>query len=228
MTLLFAFPSAAAAELPTGRHVLLGHSARGKPIRAVRVGDPASPRKALVVAAIHGDEPAGLKVTRALRALPVRGADVWVVDTVNPDGLARRRRQNAHGVDLNRNFPFDWRRSLRGSRYWSGPAALSERESRVVRRWVLRIRPTVSVWYHQPWNLVLAPCHGPAPVQRRYARRTHMRVSCRGHELHGTAVEWENRVLPGSAAFVVELPPGPVTDATARLHARTVAAAVAG
>ena len=38
----------------------------------------------------------------------------------------------------------------------------------------------------------------------------------------GSAVGWENHVLPGSTAFVVELPAGRPSAATARLHARAV------
>lgn len=38
-----------------------------------------------------------------------RGIDLWVLDDLNPDGAAADTRQNAHGVDLNRNFPYGWR-----------------------------------------------------------------------------------------------------------------------
>src|SRR3954452_8828365 len=83
------------AALPSTRHVLLGHSAEGRPIKAVRVGDPTSPRKALAVGVIHGNEAAGLRITRALRRQRVHGVDLWVVNSVNPDGLAHGARQNA-------------------------------------------------------------------------------------------------------------------------------------
>ena len=74
------------------RTVLLGHSVRGRAVRAVRIGDPASPRKALVIGEIHGDEPAGRRVIRVLRRehRDLRGVDLWLVASVNPDGMRAR------------------------------------------------------------------------------------------------------------------------------------------
>jgi len=67
---------------------LVGHSVRGKPIVATRYGDASSARVALVVGVIHGDEHAGVRVVRALRRIAptVEGAQLWVIQTVNPDG----------------------------------------------------------------------------------------------------------------------------------------------
>jgi protein MpaA len=223
-------PAHAQAGLPHTRHVLLGHSTEGRAIRAVRIGDLDSPRKALVVGSIHGDEPAGMRVTRALRELGgAAGVDRWVVDTVNPDGRARGTRRTARGVDLNRNFPYRWRRSARGSRYHSGSRRLSERESRIVVRWVERIRPAVTVWYHQPWGVVLLPCTGPAPVERRYVEVSRLPGErCRGADLTGTATSWQNHTFPGTRAFVVELPASGVSARAAGRHARAARAVAAG
>jgi murein peptide amidase A len=223
---LLALPGSA----PAAESVLLGRSTQGREIRAVRLGDPDAPRKALVVGAIHGNETAGMRVTRMLRKrVSVSDAvDLWVVETVNPDGVARGTRGNARGVDLNRNFPRRWRRSARGPKY-SGSRALSERESRIVTRWVERIRPTVTVWYHQPWGVVLLPCEGPAPIERRYmAVADFPGQRCRGAGLRGTASSWQNHKFPGTRTFVVELPGGSIGAAAAERHARAVAAVAAG
>ena len=222
--------AAPAPALPAERHVLLGRSVEGRAIRAVRVGDRSSPRRALVVGAIHGNEAAGVRVTRELRRrwAGLEGVDLWLVDSANPDGVARGVRQNARGVDLNRNFPRRWRRSSRGSPYYSGARALSERESRVLASWIERIRPAVTIWYHQPWGMVLRPCSGDAPVQDRYARLAGMRTGCRGGGLRGTATSWQNHAFPETRAFVVELPGGGLSAKRARVHARAAALVAAG
>ena len=103
--------------------VLLGRSVRRRPIRAVVVGRRSARRAVLVVGCVHGDEPAGIAVTRALRtAPPPPGVALWLVDAVNPDGCAAGILQNARGVDLNRNSPWHWRSlDRRGGLFWSGP-----------------------------------------------------------------------------------------------------------
>jgi hypothetical protein len=221
--------SAAAAALgaaadPAVRRVL-GHSVRGRPIVAVRVGDRSSPRKALLVGNVHGDEPAGTAVTRQIlrRFRGIRGVDLWVVPSANPDGLAAGTRRNAHGVDLNRNFSYRWRSSSPSSGYYSGPRPFSEPESRAMRKLIRRIDPALSIWLHQPWGQVLAPCRGPIPLQNRFSRLTGIPVRrCRGQHLHGTAIGWQNHAFPGTTAFVAELPGGPISPRAARRDARAV------
>ena len=217
----------AAAPAPPAP-VVVGHSELGRPITARRIGDPSSPRKAIVVGAIHGDEGAGRSIVRALAA-GASGAtsDIWLISTVNPDGSRRGTRTNARGVDLNRNFSRGWRAGARGRADDPGPRAFSESESRAVRRLVLRLRPRVTIWFHQPWGQVLAPCHGDAPLQRRYARIARLPVKrCRGSDLPGTATRWQMHAVRGSTAFVVELGPGRLQPAAARRHARAVRAVV--
>ena len=58
------------------------------------------------------------------------GMDLWLIPTVNPDGDAHNTRYNAHRVDLNRNFPTSWVKQGTGTRYYSGPKAASEPETR--------------------------------------------------------------------------------------------------
>ncbi|HKR98243.1 MAG TPA: M14 family zinc carboxypeptidase, partial [Candidatus Dormibacteraeota bacterium] len=91
-----------AAALPgcsRQRVAVLGRSVEGRAIVAAEV-KPASARAAvLVVGCIHGNEPAGIEVARAVRhAGAIPGIDLWVIDDLNPDGVARHTRQNADGV----------------------------------------------------------------------------------------------------------------------------------
>jgi murein peptide amidase A len=205
--------------------VVIGRSVRGRPIVARRLGDPDAERVGLVVGVIHGDERAGLRVTKRLRVDADRLGDsqVWVIDSLNPDGARVRMRKNARGVDLNRNFPFRWRGGVpRSSGYYPGSAPASEPETRAVMRFIEAVQPDVSVWYHQPWGAVLA-CRGRPGLAARYARLTGMRTSCRGRGLRGTAISWQNETVPGSTAFVVEFPAGGVSAGAARAHARAAA-----
>ncbi len=228
LALLAAALAAAPPPPPPPSAVIIGRSALGRPITARRIGDPSSPRKAVVVGAVHGDEGAGRAIVRLLAA-DGRGAtsDVWLISTANPDGSLRDRRTNAHGVDLNRNFSRGWRAGARGRLDYSGARPFSEPESRAVRRLVLRLRPRVTIWFHQPWGQVLAPCHGPATPQRRYARIARMPLKrCRGSDLPGTATRWQAHAVRGSTAFVVELGSGRLPAAAVCRHARAVRAVV--
>ena len=210
--------------LPQATEVVIGHSVNGRAITAYRLGDADSPRKALIVGNIHGDEPQGLRVMRAIRAKAagIHGVDLWMIDTVNPDGLKAERRQNARGVDLNRNFGVRWRRTgPSGSRYFAGRRAFSEPETRAVRKLVLRLRPAITIWYHQPFGFVFPPLGGgDLAVSRAYARLTGSSVRTpAGVRYTGTATMWENARLPDATAFVVELPAAALSSRRIARHA---------
>ncbi len=191
--------------------VRLGTSEQGRPIVAIERGDPFG-RRLLVVGCIHGTECAGIRVVRLLEYWPPPpGIDLWLVPDLNPDGRALGTRQDARGVDLNRNFPAGWRSWGRpGDVQYPGPRPFSERETRIVRSLVERIRPDVTVWYHQHMDTVWA--HGPSlAAGRRYARASGMRLLDR-RWLGGTAPHWQNVAL-GQVSFVVELPAGELSEA---------------
>jgi murein peptide amidase A len=220
---VFVLPAGAApAESPLARTILIGHSARGRPIRAVEVGDPSKPAT-LVVGCIHGNECAGIAIVRRLRASAPRGVHLWLVATLNPDGLAANTRQNGHGVDLNRNWPVDWRGGGRPwDTYYPGPRPLSEPETRAGLAFLLRVKPSVSVWYHQHLAIVWGSA-SHLVLERRYSRLTGLPL----HHLpapSGAATRWERRQFPGATAFVVELPAGRLSPAAVRRHAAAVLA----
>jgi protein MpaA len=210
-----------APPLPNRSHVdVLGRSVQARPIRVFRLGDRRSKRRILVVGCIHGNECAGMAVTLQLLNDPfgIRSG-VWVIQDLDPDGLHLHRRTNGDGVDLNRNFPSGWR-PIRTAAENSGPHPFSEPETRIVRDLIDRVRPTITIWFHQPLHLVRA-WGGSIPAARRYARLVGLPFRALPW-LAGTAPNWQNHRYPGTASFVVELPPGPLSLGSARRHARAI------
>ena len=216
---------AAPAGVAQARSVAVGQSVEGRAIKA-RVTGPANAHvRVLVVGSIHGTERAGHAVIRRLRALRVPGGvRLWTVRSANPDGVVHGSRQNARGVDLNRNFPHKWRRAGRPfSTYYSGPQPSSEPETRAVRRLVRRVRPHVTIWYHQSMRLVDLGSGADAGLVRGYARRVGLPAR-RIAFLNGVATRWQNARFGESNSFVVELPAGRLSRAAAGRHARAALA----
>jgi len=210
--------------LPASAHpgrLLIGRSVEGRRIDAVELGDPHSSNKLLVVGCIHGNECAGLAIVRVLERLPPpAGLDLWVIENLNPDGYAAGSRQNAHGVDLNRNFPWGWR-PLRGI-YNSGRGPLSEPESRIATHLIVRVRPRISIWFHQH-ERVVDESGGDIRLERRFSALVGLPLRRLPRE-PGSAVGWENHRMPGTTAFVVELPAGSLSTAAASRYARALLA----
>jgi protein MpaA len=176
----------------------LGRSYEGRPIDVVHVAGTG--KRILVVGCIHGNECAGIEVTRLL-AQSHSTADLWLVHQLNPDGYARRSRTNAHGVDLNRDF-----------------LATTQRETRIARKLILRLKPDVTIWFHQPQAVVRA--WGPSQATaRRYARLAGVPYRALAWP-PGSASRWQNGI--GQISFVVELPAGELAEGAARRYADAV------
>jgi protein MpaA len=198
--------------------VLLGRSVDGRPIDAVEVGDTDSARKELVVGCIHGNEPAGIAIARRLEHSAPQGVDLWIVPDLNPDGRAAGTRGNAHGVDLNRNFPWRWQRL--GGVFYSGARPLSEPEARIAYRLIRQLRPQISIWFHQHRDAV-DESGGNAAIERRFAALVRLPLARLVRE-PGSVVGWENHAFAGTTAFVVELPAGRLAPAATTRYGRAV------
>ncbi len=132
------------------------------------------PHATLIVAGIHGDEPKSVYVARMLLeylrvtpppgtgasasagtgAMPKRSAGMFpgavvIVPVLNPDGYAKRRRRNAAGVDLNRNFPTaDWCLTSAHRRNYSGRTPASEPETRALLNLIASLQPARIIAIH--------------------------------------------------------------------------------
>jgi hypothetical protein len=87
-------------------------------------------------------------------------------------------------------------------------------------RLIRRLRPAVTIWFHQPQALVRAT-GASVTLARRYALLAGVRFR-RLPRPPGSATEWQHRALPGTRAFVVELPPGELGIREAGRYARAV------
>ena len=93
-------------------------------------------------------------------------------------------------------------------------------------RFVERIRPAVTITYHQHMNLV-DEAGGDRGVARRYAQLAGMRATCLTF-LPGEETAWSNHTLPGTTSFVVELPAGHLSPAALARHVRAIRAVELG
>jgi murein peptide amidase A len=183
---------------------VIGHSVDGRPILAFEDSAPAAALEVLVIGAIHGNEAAGMRIAhRLIEGEPPARTDLLVVPTINPDGVAADTRGNAHGVDLNRNFPYRWR-PLSGDEY-SGSAPLSEPETRAAYALILRQKPDVTIWFHQPFGLIDRPNGSPFAAHRFSELIGLPLVRLRG-PYPGSVSRWQNNRFPDATAFVAELP----------------------
>jgi hypothetical protein len=123
-------------------------------------------------------------------------SEIWVVPMVNVDGVNRvwtddpGWRKNAHGcgtgrcplgrgVDINRNFPYQWA-SCGGSSAvpaaddFHGASAASEPETQALMKLVDQIRPVVDISYHSFGEVVLYPygCQGQYAPDRALVEET--------------------------------------------------------
>ena len=142
-------PKSLPYELVVQRRIV-GRSVEHWPIECLVLGEGKD--VTFILAAIHGSEKAGIPLVRRLgRYLQqhpqlLERRRVVLLPIANPDGVARNRRYNANGVDLNRNFST----ANRLNSYRFGRTPLSEPESRLIARLIRQYAPDRIVSIHQP------------------------------------------------------------------------------
>ena len=136
-------------ELETPR-LIVGKSIENRPMVHTVLGQGTD--VTFVLAAIHGNEKAGIQLVhrleRYLQQNPqmLEKRKVVLLPIANPDGVAHNSRYNTRGIDLNRNFPASNR--INSNRF--GRTALSEPESRFIFQLIRQYTPDRIVSIHQP------------------------------------------------------------------------------
>jgi protein MpaA len=129
---------------------IAGRSVQGRKIEysVLGTGDDVT----FIIATIHGNESAGTPIARRMIELLKQRKDILekhkivILPMANPDGFHLNQRYNANGVDLNRNFvAFN-----RINNTVNGPRGLSEPESQIIEKLILRYKPDRIIAFHEP------------------------------------------------------------------------------
>lgn len=171
----------------------IGASGEGRPIWAEHWGAATGPQ-VLVLGQVHGDECAPAWFVQAIRAAPPLAFGIWLVPTVNPDGLAAHTRLTGAGIDPNRD----------GFR-------LATPEAQAVMTFTAALQPALSLHLHSPYRWVGAHNEGIA----RAVAQAMSDAAGWGRAFNAGRVDsgdlaflWEgqDRVLPGHPSVLVEFP----------------------
>lgn len=136
------------------QQLIAGSSVENRPIMYYVLGR--GPEVVFILSTIHGDEPAGTPLVNKLAYYLqqhhkfTEGRTVVIIPIANPDGLARNTRQNAKGVDLNRNFATQNR--INNEDF--GLKALSEPEAYIIEQLIRQFNPDRIVSIHQPYGCI--------------------------------------------------------------------------
>ncbi len=199
-------PAAADAHTPSGlraihvadlarrngwRREVIGESSSGIPIHAWW---PSTDRPTRVLwAAIHGEESVTLQAAQhLLRVVHADDACAVVVPVLNPDGVLAGTRQNARGVDLNRNFPGANWEAAASPTFWStatvrtserrtqlsspGATPGSEPETQAIMSLVERVAPEHVIDLHTPLDCIIALSDRAVPMAEHLAEPAEMRI----------------------------------------------------
>ena len=110
----------------------------------------------LIIGVFHGEEPQGeFLINEYLKQdLTDIKNTLYFIPCLNPDGKSVNKRQNANGIDLNRNFPtHNWRRT-ENPEYFGGTMAASEPETRFMEAVMNTFKFDIILSIHAPFKAV--------------------------------------------------------------------------
>ncbi|WMJ81499.1 M14 family murein peptide amidase A [Clostridium sp. MB40-C1] len=141
--------------------VYIEKSVEQRELKIYVLGKETNSNKIAILGSMHGDEPQGKYIVEQLmnyiKNNPeiIKNTQIMFIPAINPDGLARCTRVNAHKIDLNRNFPTkNWEASGKNSRYYSGSKPASQPEVNVLINYINKFNPQCIINIHSPLKVI--------------------------------------------------------------------------
>ncbi|XWS23508.1 hypothetical protein CRYUN_Cryun28dG0020300 [Craigia yunnanensis] len=156
----------------------IGKSVNGVPLWVIEISEKPGkeePEPAFkFVGNVHGDEPVGRELLLLLANwicdnymrdplvnLIVENVHLHILPSMNPDGFSLRRRGNANGVDLNRDFPDQFFP-------WNDDEDARQPETKAIMSWLREIHFTASASLHGGALVANYPWDGTQDKRRNY------------------------------------------------------------
>jgi len=212
-----------AEEASLHTQFVYGQSELGRDLICHRVGSADAVGSILMVFGVHGFEDAFERDGEVLAMIAerlmahyeenveeLRSFCLYLIPSANPDGLQEGTsqegfgRNNANGIDINRDFPVDWSLKTK-SRNKTGRTPFSTAEARAIRDLVYEIKPDYAMDIHGWCELSF----GNGKMAQFFAEPFDLEVKrlC----ADGMLCAWLNTVTRES--MMIELPPDPNKDA---------------
>ena len=125
-------------------------------IQLIKIEGLKNEKTVLIIGVFHGEEPQGeYLINKYLKENTLNTKNtLYFIPCLNPDGKSENKRQNANGIDLNRNFPTkNWRR-IETPEYFGGTMAGSEIETKFMIDIINNYKFDAILSIHAPFKIV--------------------------------------------------------------------------
>ncbi len=216
LTMLFPALTAIGEEESLYEVFPYGTSVQGRELLCHRIGNPGASRSFLMVFAIHGFEDSFKQDGRVLteiaeamiahyrlKANQLNDYVLYIIPCANPDGQTEGTskdgfgRCNANGIDINRDFPVEWKR-MTTARYQTGNEPLASPEARALYDLALSLSPTYGADVHGWINRVYGNEALSAPFMEAFGFKR------AEYKSGGKLSQWLEEITQG--AVLIELP----------------------
>lgn len=125
-------------------------------IKLIYIKGEKNEKNILIIGVFHGEEPQGEYIINKYLELNLKEIknNLYFIPCLNPDGRMKNKRQNANGIDLNRNFPtLNWQR-INNPEYFGGTMAGSEIETKFIIEILNEYKFDAILTIHAPFKIV--------------------------------------------------------------------------